>query len=174
METLYKNYIYLPRDNEAKAVEHGDLKSYHSNSKIHSVLPSIRKALEEHAQESPARELCILSTLARNNPPTLEQALERIKVIQEKELLGLDVLRRELYPSAEEALKHLLWLSDPEAVFEAVLGLYDLNLAAIIALNSQKDPKEFVLRLQRFEAAFQHIVLKHNVCRVKGLIQLTM
>ncbi|KAK4717203.1 hypothetical protein R3W88_015541 [Solanum pinnatisectum] len=177
METLYKNYISLPHDNEAKAVEHGDLKSSHSNSKIHSVLLAIRKALEEHVTESHARELCILTTLARSDPPALEQALERIKIIRERELLGSDELRRELYPSAEEALKHLLWLSDSEAVFEAALGLYDLNLAAIVALNSQKDPKEFLpylqelenmpivlmrynidLKLQRFEVALQHIV----------------
>ncbi|KAJ8540357.1 hypothetical protein K7X08_030276 [Anisodus acutangulus] len=177
METLYKNYISLPHDNEAKAVEHGDLKSSHRNSKVHSVLLAIRKALEEHVAESPARELCILTTLARSDPPALEQALKRIKIIREKELSGSDDLSRELYPSAEETLKHLLWLSDSEAVFEAALGLYDLNLAAIVALNSQKDPKEFLpylqelenmpivlmrynidLRLQRFEAALQHIV----------------
>ncbi|OIT03214.1 PREDICTED: elongator complex protein 1 isoform X1 [Nicotiana attenuata] len=177
METLYKNYRSLPHDNEAKAVEHGDLESSHGNSKIHSVLLAIRKALEEHVAESPARELCILTTLARSDPPALEKALERIKIIREKELSGSDDLRRELYPSAEEALKHLLWLSDSEAVFEAALGLYDLNLAAIVALNSQKDPKEFLpylqelenmpivlmqynidLRLQRFETALQHIV----------------
>ncbi|KAJ8542217.1 hypothetical protein K7X08_017083 [Anisodus acutangulus] len=177
METLYKNYISLPHDNEAKGVEHGDPKSSHSNSKIHSVLLAIRKALEEHVTESPARELCILTTLARSDPPAHEQALERIKIIREKELSGSDDLSRELYPSAEEALKHLLWLSDSEAVFEAALGLYDLNLAAIVALNSQKDPKEFLpylqelenmpivlmrynidLRLQRFEVALQHIV----------------
>ncbi|MFM9458765.1 hypothetical protein, partial [Streptomyces europaeiscabiei] len=76
-----------------------------------------------------------------------------------------------------EALKHLLWLSDSDAVFEAALGLYDLNLAAIVAVNSQRDPKEFLpylqelermpslvmcynidLRLHRYEKAFRHIV----------------
>ncbi|CAN4096019.1 unnamed protein product [Withania somnifera] len=177
METLYKNYILLPDENEAKTVEYGDLKSSQSNNKTNSVLLAVRKALEEHVTESPARELCILTTLARSDPPALEQALDRIKIIREKELLGSDDLKRELYPSAEEALKHLLWLSDSEAVFEAALGLYDLNLAAIVALNSQKDPKEFLpylqelenmsivlmqynidLKLQRFEAALKHIV----------------
>ncbi|KAL3521059.1 hypothetical protein ACH5RR_019208 [Cinchona calisaya] len=92
------------------------------------------------------------------------------------ELLGSDGLRRNNYPSAAESLKHLLWLSDPEAVFEVALGLYDLNLATVIALNSQKDPKEFLpflqelecmpavlmqynidLRLQRYENALRHI-----------------
>ncbi|XP_010453457.1 PREDICTED: elongator complex protein 1 [Camelina sativa] len=62
-----------------------------------------------------------------------------------------DAIRKKSCPSAEEALKHLLWLLDSEAVFEAALGLYDLNLAAIVALNSQRDPKEFLPYLQELE-----------------------
>lgn len=75
----------------------------------------------------------------------------------------------------------MLWLTDPEAVFNAALGLYDLNLAAIVALNSQKDPKEFLpflksleclppaimrytddLRLGRYESALRNIVSAGN------------
>ncbi|KAL5196557.1 hypothetical protein ABZP36_000069 [Zizania latifolia] len=92
-----------------------------------------------------------------------------------------DDARRKLYPSAEESLKHLLWLTDPEAVFNAALALYDLNLAAIVALNSQKDPKEFIpflksleclppaimkytvdLRLGKYESALRNIVSAGN------------
>ncbi|KAJ6429104.1 hypothetical protein OIU84_020695 [Salix udensis] len=150
---------------------------FDASSKVSALLLAIRKALEEQVSESPARELCILTTLARSDPPALEEALERIKVIREMELLGSSDPRRMSHPSAEEALKHLLWLSDSDAVFEAALGLYDLNLAAIVALNSQRDPKEFLpylqelermpslimsynidLRLHRFEKALRHIV----------------
>lgn len=177
METLYKNYISLPCEKGADDVQAKDFKGFDANNKVSSVLLAMRKALEEQVPESPARELCILTTLARSDPPALEEALERIKVIREMELLGSDDPRRMSYPSAEEALKHLLWLSDSEAVFEAALGLYDLHLAAIVALNSQRDPKEFLpylqelermprlimhynidLRLHRFENALKHIV----------------
>ncbi|KAF4351259.1 hypothetical protein G4B88_025751 [Cannabis sativa] len=79
-----------------------------STSKVSSILRAIRVALEDSLPESPARELCILTTLARSDPPALEEALERIKFIQ--------------------ALKHLLWLSDSEPVFEAALGLYEILL----------------------------------------------
>src|SRR6185503_10477606 len=100
----------------------------------------------------------------------LEEALNRIKAIRELELLGVNDARRKLYPSAEESLKHLLWLMDTEAV-----------LAAIVALNSQKDPKEFLpflknleclppavmrytidLRLGRYESALRNIVSAGN------------
>ncbi|XP_058182511.1 elongator complex protein 1-like isoform X1 [Rhododendron vialii] len=177
METLYKNYISLPclkgADIEAKKFEGSD-----AINKISAVLMAIRKALEEQVVASPARELCILTTLARTDPPALEEALKRIKVIREMELSDSDDPKKVSFPSAEEALKHLLWLSDGEAVYEAALGLYDLNLAAIVALNSQRDPKEFLpflqelermptllmqysidLKLQKYENALRHVVM---------------
>lgn len=178
---LYKSYIFIPNtDSEGDKLQ-GVQHDLDSNSKVSSVLSAIRKALEEHVPENPARELCILTTLARNDPPALEEALERIKITRELELSGSNDPRRASYPSAEESLKHLLWLSDADAVFEAALGLYDLNLAAIVALNAQRDPKEFIpflqelekmptlfrqytidLRLQRYEKALKHIVSAGN------------
>ncbi|KAL2558017.1 Elongator complex protein 1 [Forsythia ovata] len=177
MEILYKNCMSLPCIKEDKSVVRGGPKGLDGNNKVSSVLMAIRKALEEQIEESPARELCILTTLARNDPPALEEALGRIKVIRDRELSETDDTLRVYYPSAEESLKHLLWLSDSDAVFEAALGLYDLNLAAIVALNSQKDPKEFLpflqelecmptvlmqynidLKLQRYERALRHIM----------------
>ncbi|PKA61888.1 Elongator complex protein 1 [Apostasia shenzhenica] len=175
MDALYKDRIFTQPHGTSNVIA-DDSRNVVTESKVNSVLWAIRKALEEQVQENPSRELCILTTLARNEPPALEEALKRIKTIREMELSGVNDARMEAYPSAEECLKHLLWLTDPEAVFEAALGLYDLNLAAIVALNSQKDPKEFVpylkeleglppsimrykidLRLQRFESALKHI-----------------
>ncbi|KAH6803923.1 IKI3 family protein [Perilla frutescens var. frutescens] len=177
METLYKNYASLSCIKGDKVVRYGEPKSTDSDNKVSSVLMAIRNALEAQIEENPARELCILTTLAKSSPPALEEALRRIKVIREMELSAATDPKRLTYPSSEESLKHLLWLSDSEAVFEAALGLYDLNLAAIVALNSQKDPKEFLpllqelermpqllmqfnidLKLQRYESALRHIV----------------
>ncbi|XP_054786972.1 elongator complex protein 1 [Prosopis cineraria] len=175
IEKLYKNFVTIPCPEGANVMQVGDLQHYLVN-KVSSVLMAVRKALEDHITESPGRELCILTTLARSDPPLLEDALKRIKVIREMELSRADEQRRLSYPSAEEALKHLLWLADSDAVYEAALGLYDLNLAAIVALNAQRDPKEFLpllqelecmppllmqynidLRLKRFEKALRHI-----------------
>jgi elongator complex protein 1 len=175
---LYEAYISFP-DECAASVDNEN--GVVSENKVTSVLMAIRKALEEQTEESSSRELCILTTFARSEPPLLEEALNRIKVIRELELLGVDDARRKLYPSAEESLKHLLWLTEPEAVFNAALGLYDLNLAAIVALNSQKDPKEFLpflnsleclppaimrytvdLKLGRYESALRNIVSAGN------------
>ncbi|KAF5201832.1 Elongator complex protein [Thalictrum thalictroides] len=176
METLYNNVVTIPCMKDSTGIQ--DFEDSDVKSKVSSVLLAIRKALEEEVEESPARELCILTTLARSEPPALEEALKRIKVIRDMELLAVHDPHRKVFPSAEEALKHLLWLSDSDAVYDTALGLYDLNLAAIVALNSQKDPKEFLpylqglehmppvimqytidLRLQRYESALKHLVL---------------
>ncbi|CAL0320659.1 unnamed protein product [Lupinus luteus] len=176
IEKLYKNHVSIPYPVDANAMPIGGLQHFLAGNKVSSILLAIRKALEDHLTESPVRELCILTTLARSDPPLLEDALKRIKIIREMELSHADDQRRMSYPSAEEALKHLLWLADSDAVYEAALGLYDLHLAAIVALNAQKDPKEFLpflqelermptllmqynidLRLQRFEKALRHI-----------------
>ncbi|GAA0171828.1 general transcription factor [Lithospermum erythrorhizon] len=177
--SLYKSYTSLlsPSLKESKDVAIGELSDTNDLRKVTSVLLAVRKALEEGVVESPGRELCILTTLARSYPPALEEALQRIKLIRELELSSSDDAKRIQFPSAEESLKHLLWLCDSEAVFEAALGLYDLNLSAMVALNSQKDPKEFLpflqdlqrmpilimkftidLKLHRYEKALHHIV----------------
>ncbi|XP_047162968.1 elongator complex protein 1 isoform X1 [Vigna umbellata] len=177
MEKLYKNYVSVPCPKVLNDTLVGSPSNCPAGNKVSSVLMAVRKALEDHITESPARELCILTTLARSDPPLLEDALKRIKVIRDKELAHADDRGRMSYPSAEEALKHLLWLADSDAVYEAALGLYDLNLAAIVALNAQKDPKEFLpflqelerlptqlmqynidLKLKRFEKALRHLV----------------
>ncbi|MED6138382.1 hypothetical protein PIB30_073801 [Stylosanthes scabra] len=67
------------------------------------------------------------------------------------ELSHADDQRRMSYPPAEEALKHLLWLADADAVYESALGLYDLNLAVIVSMNTKKDPKEFLPFLQELQ-----------------------
>lgn len=162
METLYKNYTSLPCIKGDKVFRYSEPKSTDGDNKVSSVLMAIRNALEDQIEENPARELCILTTLAKSSPPALEEALRRIKVIREMELSTATDPKRVSYPSSEESLKHLLWISDSEAVFEAALGLYDLNLAAIVALNSQKDPKEFLPLLQELERMPQ-LLTQYNI-----------
>ncbi|EPS70132.1 hypothetical protein M569_04629, partial [Genlisea aurea] len=155
-ETLYRNYVSLPNRGDTKCADDGD------DDKVNCVLNSVRKCLVDHIKESPSRELCILTTLAKTVPPSLEEALRRVKFIREMELSSSADGTQSFYPSSEESLKHLLWLSDPEKVFEAALGLYDLNLAAIVALCSQKDPKEFLPFLEELER-MPVLLMRYNI-----------
>eukprot|EP00850_Spirogloea_muscicola_P001379 SM000005S17176 [mRNA] locus=s5:653029:657762:+ [translate_table: standard] len=56
--------------------------------KVTAVCSAIRRALEAEAPASPAREACILTTLAKSDPPELEAALHRIRRLRDEELLG--------------------------------------------------------------------------------------
>eukprot|EP00850_Spirogloea_muscicola_P009586 SM000054S18072 [mRNA] locus=s54:234481:239381:+ [translate_table: standard] len=56
--------------------------------KVTAVCSAIRRALEAEAPAGPAREACILTTLAKSDPPELEAALHRIRRLRDEELLG--------------------------------------------------------------------------------------
>ncbi|MCO5559919.1 hypothetical protein L7F22_013523 [Adiantum nelumboides] len=163
-----------PRDQPTEETQH------FGGSKTQSIMRAIRNALENEIVASPKRELCILTTMARSDPPEMEEALLRIKKLREEEMNQViqedDVDNSSNRLSGEEALKHLLWLCDSKLVFNAALALYDLHLAAMVAANSQGDPKEFLpllqvletmptslmkytidLKLQRYESALRNL-----------------
>jgi hypothetical protein len=46
-------------------------------------------------------------------------------------------------------MQHLIWLcGDADALYDVALGMYDLELAAMVAAQAQMDPKEFLPYLQ--------------------------
>ena len=51
----------------------------------------------------------------------------------------------------EKSLDWLLTLADPSAVWSAALGSYDMDLALLVAIHSQKDPQEYRSLLQRYQ-----------------------
>lgn len=157
-------------------------------SKVQAVVTAVQVALEKVIPPSSGRELCILTTLACNEPPQLEAALSRVKKLRETEMSGESVVnpandmktnmaQTSHSLTAARAVKHLIWLTDADKVYNAALGLYDLFLAAMVASEAQRDPKEFLphlegledmpaplmcytidLRLGRYESALKHIV----------------
>ncbi|KAL2642617.1 hypothetical protein R1flu_010204 [Riccia fluitans] len=157
MESTYKNLIPLykkTRDEGGSWPETSELSetTYSTmKNKIRGVLASIRSALEKEVPDSSAREMCILTTHAKSDPPELEAALERVKALREAEIRGIrggDISCLSAKLSAEAAVKHLIWLTDADSVFNVALGLYDLHLAAIVASHAQRDPKEFLPLLE--------------------------
>jgi hypothetical protein len=67
--------------------------------------------------------------------------------------------------SAEEAFRNLLWLSDLDAIFLEASRVYNLHLIAIVSLNSQGDPKEFLPFLQELELMSPPILLYIEIAR---------
>lgn len=92
----------------------------------------------------------VVATYARSDPPDLEAALLAIKDAKEAALAAearLLVLQAqgEAQPppppdAAGEAIRHLLLHVDPDRLYEAAIGLYDLPLAFAVASEAQRDP----------------------------------
>ena len=51
----------------------------------------------------------------------------------------------------DETVEHICFLADVNRLFDNALGLYNLQLALLIAQQSQKDPREYVPFLQNFQ-----------------------
>lgn len=71
------------------------------------------------------------------SPPDLEGGL---KIVAQ--------LREQVGELAERAAEHICFLADINQLYDYALGMYDLELAILIAQQSQKDPREYLPYLQ--------------------------
>ncbi|KAI9729846.1 MAG: hypothetical protein M1834_006595 [Cirrosporium novae-zelandiae] len=67
-------------------------------------------------------------------------------------LLLVKKLGTESTALATKAIEHICFLVDVNRLYDNALGLYDLELALLVAQQSQKDPKEYMPFLQNLEA----------------------
>lgn len=122
--------------------------------------------------------LPILSTLAKENPPKLEEALILIKnnapsTNAKKSKQHMTLLSEQV----QQSIKYLAFLADYELIFNTAIGLYDFDLAKAVARHSQMDPKVYLpmlkrwrelpedtakyevdVKLKRYESALRHLV----------------
>lgn len=77
--------------------------------------------------------MSILACHAKKTKPELEKALEKIRLRQGQ---GSDDDAD--CPSADEALRYLLYLVDVNELFNVALGTYDFDLVLMVADKSQK------------------------------------
>ena len=76
------------------------------------------------------------------------KALLRVKEIKEIDMSDGDELTPQ--PSAEVGLKHVLLYNPENAVYEAALGEYELQLSYMVVAHIQRDPGEYLAQLQEF------------------------
>lgn len=73
-------------------------------------------------------------------PPALETGLEMIGRLQSSQ-----------DPLTDKAAEHISFLADVNQLYDTSLGLYNLDLALLIAQQSQKDPREYLPHLQSLQ-----------------------
>ncbi|KAL9611362.1 MAG: hypothetical protein Q9167_003981 [Letrouitia subvulpina] len=78
------------------------------------------------------------------NPPNLDAGL-----------LEIAALRPQGREKVDEAVEHICFLADVNRLYDNALGLYDLQLAVLIAQHAQKDPKEYLPFLQNLHKMSQ-------------------
>ena len=76
--------------------------------------------------------LSTLTSHVKKTIPELETALQKIQSLRDNPS-GLDGA-----PSADEALKYILYLVDVNQLFDVALGTYDFNLVIMVTEKSQK------------------------------------
>lgn len=102
--------------------------------KVNSICDAILKALQTRKDTNLQN---IITANVCKNPPALEDGLLVVsELMQEDESL------------AEKAVEHICFLQDVNRLYDHALGLYHLDLALLVAQQSQRDPREYLPFIQ--------------------------
>ncbi len=82
----------------------------------------------------------IITAHTCKRPPDFTSALSLISTLQ-----GTST------EEADLAISHLCFLTDSNRLYDAALGLYDLEVALLVAQNSQRDPREYMPFLEKLQ-----------------------
>lgn len=105
-----------------------------SSSKVNSICDAVLKTLQTHKN---ANLQNIITAHVCKNPPALDDALQMVAgLMSEDEAL------------AERAVEHICFLADVNKLYDHALGLYNLDLALLVAQQSQRDPREYLPFIQ--------------------------
>lgn len=105
-----------------------------STSKVNTVCDALLKALQPRKATNLQN---IITAHVCKAPPALDDGLTLVaELMQEDEKL------------AEKAVEHICFLVDVNRLYENALGLYNLDLALLVAQQSQRDPREYLPFIQ--------------------------
>ncbi|KAI1325872.1 elongator complex protein [Xylariaceae sp. FL0255] len=83
-------------------------------------------------------------------------------------LLVVAALMEENEQLAEKAVEHICFLADVNTLYDEALGLYNLELALLVAQQSQRDPREylpFIQELHKLEGLRRNFALDDHLKR---------
>lgn len=135
-ETMYKDTKNAKTmNNLSRPVENvGAPGAKATPSKVNSICDSILKALQTRKNTNLQN---IITANVCKNPPALEDGL-----------LVVSELMQEDENMAEKAVEHICFLQDMNRLYDQALGLYNLDLALLVAQQSQRDPREYLPFIQ--------------------------
>lgn len=101
-----------------------------SSSKVNSICDAVLKTLQTRKN---ANLQNIITAHVCKSPPALDDALQMVAG-----LMGEDEAL------VERAVEHICFLADVNKLYDHALGLYNLDLALLVAQQSQRDPREYL------------------------------
>lgn len=125
------NGVHISSDRHiSNEQEHSLAKSSKINRICDAFLEIFKSRTHKNLQNIITANVC-------KSPPALDDGLIVVASLMKKD----DLL-------AEKAAEHICWLTDANKLYDNALGLYNLELALLIAQQSQKDPREYLPFMQ--------------------------
>ncbi|KAK6212638.1 putative elongator complex protein 1 [Pestalotiopsis sp. IQ-011] len=107
------------------------------SSKVNTICDAFLESLRSRKSIDNGTLQNIITANVCKNPPALEDGLLVVaKLMQEDEQLS------------EKAVEHICFLADVNTLYDEALGLYDLDLALLVAQQGQRDPREYLPFMQ--------------------------
>ena len=114
-------------------LEHSEGKTSKVNRICNAFLEALKGRTSTHFQNVVTAHVC-------KAPPDLDAGLTQIAGLRSKNSDLVDA-----------AIEHICFLADVNRLYDNALGLYDLELALLVAQQSQKDPKEYLPFLRKLQ-----------------------
>nr|POF06274.1 elongator complex protein 1 [Quercus suber] len=132
-ETLYKETMSYNKQHSADVNADPDT-SGQLTSKVNGICDAFLRSLDR-SQTSLQN---VITAHVCKSPPDLEAGLTLLSKLEKEQ-------RQE---ELEQAVDHICFLADVNQLYDTALGLYDLDVALLVAQQSQKDPREYLPYLQ--------------------------
>ncbi|EDU46765.1 elongator complex protein 1 [Pyrenophora tritici-repentis Pt-1C-BFP] len=133
-ETMYKETSKLKDLNSKSRLSHDQVEN-----KVNRICNAFVIVLEQ-SQYKDAHLQNIITAHVSKTPPALDTGLVMIGRLQASG-----------DPLTDKAAEHICFLADVNQLYDTSLGLYNLDLALLIAQQSQKDPREYLPHLQSLQ-----------------------
>lgn len=139
-QTMYKETRVLAGEN-ATHIPNGTITTPQNpavaTSKVNRICDAVLDVLKSRTATNLQN---IITANVCKSPPALDDGL-----------LVVARLMKEDSAMADKAVEHICFLADVNRLYENALGLYDLDLALLVAQQSQKDPREYLPFMQNLQ-----------------------
>jgi elongator complex protein 1 len=145
-------FLTAVRDTAADAELVGD-------DKVSRVCQAMMGVLLEHeSSHTDALLLPYLTAAVKQSPPDFHAALSRLQQLVASSLSSTEAAAR-----AKRAMKHLIFLTQVDLLFEEALGMYDVALVRFVAGYSERDPKEYMPFLDECDAEKDLVARQYKI-----------